>query len=221
MMNRLVITACLLLICVVPLTAAAGDSGVGIKASTLGAGVEYENQFHDNFGMRLGLNYFKYDSTISVDDIEYDSSVNLQSASAILDWYPSAGSFRLTGGIMLNGNDADIEATPNTPVTIGDNVYTPEMVGTLSSSATFNALAPYAGVGWSSGTGKSGGLSFAFDIGILFQGSPSIEDYHATGSVAGDPAFQDDVDKEVAKLEDDLDSYRFYPVAALTLTYRF
>jgi hypothetical protein len=94
-------------------------------------------------------------------------------------------------------------------------------IGTLSSSATFNALAPYAGVGWSSGTGKSGGLSFAFDIGILFQGSPSIENYHATGSVADDPAFQDDVDKEVAKLEDDLDSYKFYPVAALTLTYRF
>jgi hypothetical protein len=171
--------------------------------------------------MRLGFNYFQFDSDFTVGDIDYDSSVNLQTASAILDWYPLAGSFRLTGGIMYNGHEADFKATPNTPVTIGDTVYAPQIVGDLSGSVTFNAAAPYAGIGWSSGREKSEGLSVAFDIGVLFQGSPNIEDYQATGLLAGNPAFQAELNKEVAKIEDDLDSYKYYPVVALTLTYRF
>ncbi len=221
MMNRLFITVCLALFTVVPSIAAAGDNGLGVKASTLGAGVEYERLFNDNLGMRLGLNYFQFDSDLSVGDINYDSSVNLQSASAIMDWYPFTDAFRLSGGFMYNGNDADITATPNTPVIIGDTVYTPQMVGTLTSSVTFNTVAPYAGVGWSSGRETNEGLIVAFDIGVLFQGPPNIENYQATGPIADDPSFQADVDKEVAKLEDDLDSYKYYPVVALTLTYRF
>ncbi len=221
MMNRLAVAAWLAVFTVVPSIAMAGDNGLGVKASTLGAGIEYERQFNENLGMRLGVNYFQIDSDFDVGDISYDANVDLQSASAVVDWYPFAGAFRITGGIMHNGNEANISATPNTPVTIGDIKYTPEMVGVLSGSVTFNTTSPYAGIGWASGRDKSKGLSFAFDVGILFQGSPNIEDYQASGPLADDPTFRAELDKEIAKIEDDLDSYKYYPVVALTLTYRF
>ena len=221
MMNRFTVAVCFAASILIPSFAMAGASGLGIKASTLGAGVEYERQFNENFGMRLGVNYFQFDTDFDVDDINYDSSVDLQSASAIVDWYPFEGAFRLSGGIMYDGNEFDISATPNKPVTLGDNEYTPAMIGTLSGSVDFNTTAPYAGIGWSSGRGINDGLSVEFDLGVLFQGSPDISDYRATGSLAGDPAFQNDLDREVTKIEDDLESYQFYPVVALTLTYRF
>ena len=221
MKNRLIAAVCMVFLCLGPSIASAEGNGLGIKASTLGAGVEFDKAINEYLGIRLGLNYFQYDSTVSVDDIEYDSSVNLQSGGAIVDWYPFAGAFRLTGGIMLNGNDGDVSATPDKPVYVGDTVYTPQQVGTLSGSFSFDTLAPYAGIGWTSNRDKGEGLSFAFDIGVLFQGAPSIDNYHASGPIADNPGFQLDIDKEVTKLEDDLDSFRYYPVVALTLMYRF
>ncbi|MDW7730779.1 MAG: hypothetical protein SCJ94_12395 [Bacillota bacterium] len=221
MLNRSVVAVCLALGLIVPSVAMAGNNGLGVKASTLGAGIEYERQFNEILGMRLGVNYFQIDSDFDVDDINYDASVDLQSASAVADWYPFAGAFRLTGGIMYNGNETDISATPSRPVTIGDLVFTPQMVGTLQGNVTFNKVSPYAGIGWTNGREKSEGLSIAFDIGVLFQGSPDIENYRATGPLAGNPVFEAELEKEVLKIEDELDSYRYYPVVALTLTYRF
>ena len=132
-----------------------------------------------------------------------------------------AGAFRLTGGIMYNGNESDITATPASNVSVGDIVFTPQMIGTLQGSVTFNTMAPYAGIGWFSGREKREGLSVAFDIGVLFQGAPSVENYYATGPMALIPGIQTELDKEAAKIEDELEPYQYYPVVALTLIYRF
>ncbi len=221
MTKRFFVTSCLTVSLVAPSIAAAVTSGVGLKASTLGAGIEYEAQFNEYLGLRAGLNYFQFDSTLSVGDIEYDTDVTLQSLGGLVDWYPFGSVFRVTGGLMYNGNEGDIRATPDSPVIIGSTTYQPEEVGTLSSSVDFNSFAPYAGIGWSSNRETSQGLSVNFDVGILFQGSPNINNYQASGSITGDPSFQEDVNQEVAKLEDDLDSYKYYPVIAFTLLYRF
>lgn len=221
MRNYVITACCLALIGFIPALATAGSNGVAVKGSTLGGGVEYERTFNDNLGFRLGVNYLQFDGDFTAGDIDYEADVNLQTASGLIDWYPLSGAFRFTAGVMLNGNDADITASPAGPITIGDVVYSPQMVGSLNGSVSFNDIAPYAGVGWSSGRGNQAGLSVAFDIGILFQGAPNIDDYHATGPLAGNPAFEAQLDKEIANLEDELDPYQYYPVVAFTLTYRF
>ena len=205
----------------IPSIAAADGNGLGVKASTLGGGFEYERQLNEILGLRLGVNYLQADTDVDVNDINYAASADLQTASATLDWYPFAGVFRLSGGIMYNGNEADLSATPSRAVTIGDIVYAPEMIGSLNGSVTFNTVAPYVGIGWTSGRGMNSGLSVAFDIGVLYQGAPDVEDYYATGPLAGNQVFQAQLDREAAEIEDELDSYRYYPVVALTLVYRF
>lgn len=221
MKHRVALTVCLISLFIIPSIATAADNAVGVKASTLGAGIEYEKQINYNLGMRFGFNYFQFDSDFNVDDINYDSTIDLQSLSAILDWYPFASAFRISGGLMLNGNDGDFTATPDRPVIIGDTLYSAQMVGTLNGSISFNTLAPYLGIGWSGGRDLIEGLSLAFDVGVLFQGSPTIEDFQATGSLAGNSAFQSNLAWEKEKIQDDLDPYKYYPVIALTLMYRF
>lgn len=221
MRNFVTAFCCLTLSGLFSCQAFAGDNGLAVKGSTLGGGIELERTLSDNLGVRLGANYLQFNGDFTAGDIDYESDVNLQTASGLVDWYPFGGAFRVTGGIMFNGNDADIEASPAGPVTIGNVVYSPQMVGSLKGKVTFNDIAPYAGLGWSSGRTNRSGLSVAFDIGILFQGAPSIEDYHATGPLAGNAAFEAQLAKEVAKVEDELDPYQYYPVVALTLTYRF
>jgi len=221
MRNYVIFTCCLALVGLLPITASAGSHGLALKGSTLGGGVEYEGTLGDYLGLRLGVNYLQFGTDFTAGDINYDADFNLQTASGLIDWYPLAGAFRVTAGVMLNGNDADISASPAAPVKIGDVVYNPQMVGSLDGSVNFNDIAPYAGIGWSSGRGNQAGLSVAFDIGVLFQGAPSIDNYHATGPLAGNPAFEAQLAKEVAKVEDELDPYQYYPVVALTLTYRF
>ena len=217
----LIVPLCLVMgaVCTVPSNAA--NNSVGAKVSTLGAGIEYERQFNELFGMRMGVNYFQYDGDFTVDDIKYDTDVDLQTASALLDWYPFSGAFRLTGGVMYNGNEGDFSATPASPVTVGDVVFTPAQIGTLNGSVTFNSVAPYVGLGWSSGRDNKAGLSVSFDVGVLFQGAPNVEDYYATGLANSIPGFQAQLDREAAKIEDELDPYQYYPVVALTLMYRF
>lgn len=221
MKKLLTIIFCLAGLSIFPALVVAGENGIGFKASTLGAGFEYERNFSDNFGMRFGVNYFQFDSDFTAGDIHYDSSVDLQSASGLIDWYPMSGAFRVSGGVFYNGNEATFTSTPATPVTIGEMVYPPGLVGTLNGKVTFNTAAPYLGIGWSSGRENREGLSIAFDLGVLFQGDPDIEEYYATGPLAGNPKFQAELEREVALIEDELEPYKYYPVVSLTLTYRF
>lgn len=216
-----IVTACLGLVTLLPAYASAGNAGMAVKASTLGGGVEIERTLSDNLGVRFGVNYFQIDGNVTAGDIKYDASVDLQTAGGFIDLYPFGGAFRLTAGVMYNGNEADITASPASAVTIGNTVYSPQLVGSLKGTVSFNDIAPYAGIGWSSGRGNQAGLSVAFDLGVLFQGSPSLDNYHATGPLAGNAYFQSQLDQEAGKVEDEIDEYQYYPVIALTLTYRF
>src|SRR6056297_1721923 len=78
----------------------AGKTSVGLKVSTLGAGVEVERSFSEKFGGRVGLNYFSYSYDGTEEDIDYDFDLELLSGALLLDWHPFSGSFRLTGGLF-------------------------------------------------------------------------------------------------------------------------
>jgi hypothetical protein len=76
---------------------------VGAKLSTLGPGVEVEAPVGDYLGLRLGANYFTYNHNDTYDEIEYDTDVRLLSFSALLDWHPFAGSFRVSAAQSITG----------------------------------------------------------------------------------------------------------------------
>lgn len=213
----------LLLICltVAPGFADTGDIALGVKASTLGAGAEGTVGLLQGLNLRGGVNALSFDFDAETSDVDYDVDADLLSFPIVLDWHPFKGSgFRITGGILINQNEGDAEATTEATYTIGDTVYTAAQLGSLSGKVDFNEVAPYVGIGWGNAVGKDKRWSFSCDFGVVFQGEANI-DLAASGPIASDPTFQAELAKEKKALEDELDDYKYYPVISLGVTYKF
>jgi hypothetical protein len=113
---------------------------------------------------------------------------------------------------MYNGNKLGL-STPTTSLTINNNPYT----ASLDGQVEFKKFAPYAGIGY--GRPISSGLSLTFDLGVVFQGTPTATlNGTCTGACGG---FQNDVKAQEASLNDAIKNFRYYPVVALGLAYTF
>lgn len=201
-------------------TSYAQSNSLGIKVSTLGLGLEVERSLSDSISGRIGVNYFTYGYSGTEDDIEYDFDLNLMSLSALLDWHPFKGSFRISGGAIYNGNDIDANAKSSETFDIGDSTYTGAELGTLKGKIDFKDIAPYLGLGWDTSFGKNKSFGFLFELGAIYQGLPKV-DLSADGPIASDPTFQNELATEEKNLQSDLDSFKVYPVIAIGLSYRF
>ncbi len=217
-MKRLCIVS--LIILLIPVLSYAQSSSIALKVSTLGAGLEIERSFSDLIGGRIIANYFTYDYSGTEEDIEYDFDLTLQSIGLLLDWHPFKGSFRISGGVIYNGNGLDAKARSSATYEIGDHTYTADEIGKLTGEIDFDDFAPYAGIGWDTSSGKKQGLGFVFEIGVVFQGTPDV-DLSASGPIASDATFQRDLAKEEDDLQDALNEFKFYPVLAIGISYRF
>jgi len=199
------------------------DSGrfaVTGKVSTLGLGGEVTIPIVPNLNTRLGINAFGYDYRGTEGDIKYDLDLQLRSFSGLLDWHPFAGSFRLSGGLLVNQNELSAQARFTTDQLIGGTIYRPAQIGTLRGSIGFDDLAPYVGIGWGNAVGEDKRWRFVIDLGVVFQGSPRVS-LTADGLLAADPAFQADLARERKELAEGLDAFRFYPVVAFGISYKF
>ena len=198
-----------------------GRFAVAAKASSLGLGAELTAGVTQTINGRLGFNAFTYDYDGTESDVEYEFTLNLLTVSALLDWHPFDSGFRITGGVLYNGNDVDAEGKrTNLSYTIGDVTYTAAEIGTLTGTIDVNSVAPYIGIGWGNAVGKDKKWSFVFDLGVIYQGSPEVA-LSANGTLSSDATFLTELEKERRELEDDLDSYKYYPVIAFGVSYKF
>jgi len=195
-----------------------GGFDVGVKLSTLGAGVEVNYPIASNMSIAVGINKFSQSETDTIDGIEYDEDIDLQTLSVLFNYHPFNGSFRITAGAMLNNNELTLAAKPNAFYDINGATYSSAQVGELKAKVDFDKIAPYVGVGL--GHGTSSGLSFTLDIGVLMQGEPNV-DLTANGTESGNAVFQANLAQEEAAAEDDIKDFTVYPVIALGMSYRF
>jgi hypothetical protein len=185
--------------------------------STLGAGLEVAKGFTPNFGVRAGFNYFSYGYDATESDVSYDLELELKNFAFLADWHPFKGAFRISGGILINGNGLTGHAKPTTLVAIGNADYD---LTSVNLDISYNAVAPYFGLGWDTTFGDHDNWGFAFDLGLIYSGSPD-----ATIGIAGpDQAaalLAGDVQREQDELQDDLDTLKWWPVISAGLVYQF
>jgi hypothetical protein len=198
-----------------------GDIGLGLNGGTLGLGGQVTVGLTSSINARAGINGFRYEGKATKSDISYDYKLNLLSFPVLADWHPMEGSgFRLTSGILFNNNNVKATGRPSATYKIGDVLYSAADIGALTGKVDFNAVAPYVGLGWGNAVSKHSRLSLALDLGVAFQGTPSVS-LEASGPVASTTAFQTELNKEVADIKDKTKNLKYYPVLSIGLAYKF
>lgn len=219
-MVRKVLIAAAISVLVFTATGYASSTSVALKAGTLGAGLEVERSLTDSIGARIGINYFTYDKDAVEDGIDYNIDLQLQSLSAMIDWHPFQGSFRISVGALLNQNELDAKSKASTTYTIGNTTYTSAQITSLQAAVDFDDITPYAGLGWDTSYGKEKTFGFVCELGVVYQGSPNVN-LTATGPSASTAAFQTELARERTNLQNSLDGYEYYPVLSLGVSYRY
>ena len=196
------------------LAVAAGSAqagGAGLRIGTTGIGGDLGWDIAPTLGGRVGLSAGSYSSDVKTSDVSYDAKLKLGNANAFLDWSPF-GPFRISAGVIANNNKVDVsgQANADSRVTVNGSVK-PE-----------RSVAPYLGIGY--GNVWTKGVNFYFDLGVMFQGSPtaslSVNCGAATGTAQCTQA-QAQVAAEQQKLEDKLKNFKYFPVANIGITIGF
>lgn len=202
----------------------AGDLAATVDLGTTGLGLHLTAPLAAQLNARVGLNYAKYSSTGNTSDVEYDFKLKLATVDALLDYHPFASGFRVTGGVIHNGNSIDVNARPNAngSYTINGRNYSAASVGQMRGDVEFRKVAPYLGIGWGNAV-QAAGWGFGMDLGVAFQGAPktSLVSTGCTSLAAVCTMIANDVAAENAKLAEEVKDLKFYPVLRVGVSYRF
>ena len=197
-----------------------GAFSIGFEGGTTGAGPVLQYTPSERFNFALSFGYFDFDAkNLKTDRARYDTDLRMTNLAATVDWHPWRNSFHFTCGAALYDHRFDVTARPRngTVYEIGDHDYTNTQITSLTGRVdTDTRIAPYLGIGWTWHFGQSG-FSLITNFGVMF-----TNDYNAhltaTGPIANDPTFREDLRREEKDLNDGND---VFPVAKVGFAYRF
>jgi hypothetical protein len=193
--------------------------GLGVKAGTLGLGVEARWSGLPYVDFRLGANGYTYEDNGRQANVRYDADLNLETFFLTANFHFPLSPFRLTIGAMSNGNEFNMVSAEPGDFNVGGDFYTSNEVGTLTSRTSFDSTAPYVGLGFDFELFGKAGLNF--DLGVLMQGDPVVELYSTGGTLSDDAGFAASLEAERLELEDDMSDFKAYPVVSLSFVYNF
>jgi hypothetical protein len=218
-----------LAVCLATFTSTAGaEVGMGIRVSPfMGLGADIDIALSEKLNLRLGYNWAEVDYEVEDTDVTYDGEVEINSFSALLDWHAFGGGFRFTAGAVSSGPTITLDGTPapGTTVEIGDDEYSAAEIGSLTGEIEIgDSIAPYFGIGYGNAARGKNRVTFLFDIGVIYTDSPNVSLTARCGP--GIPTntcndIQQDVQAELAELEEDAKDFELYPVISLGIGIRF
>ena len=204
---------------------AAADFGVGVKAGTLGLGVEGRwDPAVPWFDVRVGLNSYEYDTSGDQAGIDYDGTLALDNYYLTGNFKFPLSPFRFTVGAYSNGNELQLlsQDTNGGSYEIGGIPFDAGNIGSLRSTTSFGSTAPYAGFGFDFELFAKAGLNL--DFGVLWQDAPTVS-LEATNWENLSPVEQAilgaAMEIERAELEDEMSDFKAWPVLSLAFVYNF
>ena len=204
--------------------------GIGLKMSTLGAGIEGAARLTSHSNLRAGFNMFIYGRPFDTDGITYHGGFYLRSAQVNYDWFPFRGGFHLSPGMLVyDGNrmSANISVPGGHIFSINRSSFRSDPKDPIRGNATitFWKVAPALLIGWGNLIPrKSHRFSIPFEFGIVFHGQPNLAfsltgkacdpKSHYCSGIAADPTGQSYIASERAQINSDISSFKFYPVVS-------
>jgi hypothetical protein len=206
---------------------------LGARAGSPGFGIEATKSLTPHVNLRGNLNLFNFryspgfDANLSYRgvgaDVHFEPELRLKSVGLLADLYPARDGFHFSGGLIYNRNTLHIDSTPQVAITVNDQTYSTDQLGTLLGTAQIGRRwAPYAGLGFGNPVGGNGRVTALFDLGVIFQGQPRLS-LTTTGPVSNVPGLQDDLDVAAEKVNrEHLDKgyLKYYPVLSLGIAVR-
>ena len=219
-MKHTMTTATLLLLLTLAGGAASADNnfGIGVKAGTLGIGLEGRWQPLPYIDFRLGMNRYDIDDEGSQAGINYNATFNLDTLYGTANFRFPLSPFRVTAGVFSNGNELQLQSMDTPTFDIGGTSYSSAEVGTLRSVTAFSGSAPYLGFGYDFSLFGKVGLNM--DFGALWQGEPNVT-MTTDGLLANDQNFQQSLENERLQIEDEMSDYKAWPVLSLGFVFNF
>ncbi len=210
----------LALVIAIPVYVAAQEVGVAAHAGSLGLGADVAVAVGSRANLRASAHVVPLNFDVDVSDVAMTIDPPSPAFRALLDVFPFGGGFRLSGGLLYSPSDVELVGNFTGAVDIGDDTYTAADVGRLTGTITTNEVAPYLGIGL--GDVARGGFGFFLDLGVAFQGKPSVT-LDSDGPVASLPEFQADLRAEEQAAEEDslMDLLKYYPVLSLGFSLGF
>jgi hypothetical protein len=211
--------------------------GIGAKVSTLGVGVEGGIRVTSRSNARVGFNFYNYSKTSHSHGVAYDGDLDFRSLQFTYDQYLIGGLHVSPSLLAYNGTHAD--ATANVPAgqsfTLGGTRYFSGAADPIAGTGTMNVrkVAPAVFIGIGNIVPRNGRrLGFNVEGGVVFQGTPTTKlslggtaclVNPTTGclNAATDPTVQANVQNEQAKLNNDLEPFKYYPVVSVGISWQF
>lgn len=193
--------------------------GIGAKAGLNGVGLELVKTSGNRLNIRLGYSAltFPFSTIQNLDgyNLQADVKVSLRSANFLVDYYPVRNIIHLTGGIIINKTRVGVIVKSLSNLPYGDIIIPAEDMGTISGQISpGNALSPYLAIGVGNILSRKHRLSFNFELGTFYQGSPSIE--LSGKGVIGPIASEDN---EIV-INNAIAQYSWFPMLNFQLNYR-
>ena len=191
--------------------------GAGLKLSTFGPGVEIIAAFSSKLHLRLGGTFMDYtyhhnDKNI---DVNGSAEAHLSSVSLFAN-YHLGRVFFVSGGLLYNMNKISLDGYYNKSLNLGAMEISPEKIGTVDLKLKpGSSMTPYVGIGLGRSLSKNKIVSFVFEAGAAFHGSPKVE-LVATGML--EPTGSEE---QRQLLQDNLSGFNIYPMLNFQLSFRF
>ena len=202
---------------------------VGLKAGTLGVGIDISKPINDFVSVRVNANRFRYTTTensLYSNLITADKRYDLNTNGVLFDFHLLQ--LRVTAGAYVNNNEIHYTSKPTAAnaLIFNGKHYGVDMLGKVETTVNFNRFSPYVGVGWGNNGNREGwgGWNLTLDLGLMYHGDPKVK-IKADINDALPSAIQDAINislKEEAKRQErDLADFPFYPVVMVGINYSF
>jgi len=206
---------------------------VGFRAGTLGTGIEIATPLAGRINLRSGFNFFAFTDPYSMDGVNYDARMRLQSSQTTLDWF--VGKFHISPGFLYfkSGMTAPNSVGPGRTFVLGTQTFLNSVDDPVTGSSSViypRTFAPLLLFGYGNLLPRSGEhLSLPIEVGVAYTGAPLINvALNGTACVTdGCVNFSQNADaqkflkQEIQILNEDLKHYPVFPIVTVGLAYRF
>jgi hypothetical protein len=206
---------------------------VGFRTSTLGLGVEFATPLAGRINLRSSFNLFSFNDPYSMDGLNYDARMHLQSSQTTLDWF--VGGFHISPGFLYfkNAMSAPVFVGPGQTFVLGTQTFLNSVDDPVTGSSYVifpRTIAPLLLFGYGNLLPRHGEhLSLPVEVGVAYTGAAQINvDLNGTACVInGCVNFSQNADaqkslkQEIQILNEDLKHYPVFPIVSVGLAYRF